>query len=451
MAINVRTLLAHLVGNEKYGRAVMPFLKSEYFHDPIERTLFDLIKAYADKYNAFPTKEALYIDLENLSDGISQSQFKECWDVIKDIEIDEDTSHQWLLDHTEDFCKEQALKNALQKGIEAAGKNAKVSRGELPQILQNALNVSFDPKIGHDYLEEGDKRFDNYHVRQERIEFDIDQFNHITNGGLLPKTLNVWMAPTGLGKTLVMCHQAAYNLTAGKNVLYLTLEMAEERIAQRIDQNLMKLTQTELLDLSKTEYDAKLARIKRHTPGRLFVKEYPTATAGANHFRHLIHEIRMKKDFVPHILYIDYLNLCISARIKLGSQTSSYTVVKAIAEELRGLAVEFHIPVVTATQVNREALKSGDVSLENTSESMGLPHTADLMLGFMGDESLIAMNQIQVKQLKNRYGDPTNPSRFFIGMDRSRMRLFNIEGEKQEEADVPQPEGPSSGPIRSFA
>lgn len=422
-----RQILGHLVKNEKYARAVIAFLRPEYFFEPAERTLFELIATYSAKYGTFPTKEALFIDLDAKSDDINENSYKQCWEIISEIQTEDATDLKYLLDKTEEFCKERALEIAVRTAIDALDKNnTKVSRGSLPTLLQDALQVSFDVHVGHDFLEDTDARFDSYHEKHKRIGFDIDQLNLITKGGLKPKTLNCLMATTGVGKTLVMCHMAAANMMEGKNVLYITLEMSQEQIAQRIDQNLLDLTTDELMALEREEYKTKVAEVRRQTKGKLIIKEYPTSTAGANHFRALLNEVKLKKKFIPDIIYVDYLNLCNSIRVKgdAGS-VGSYTIVKWIAEELRGLAVENNLPIMTATQGNRAAIGSNDIGLENTSESIGLPQTVDLMLGLMADDQMIQMNQMVVKQLKNRYADPNNPNRFYIGVDRAKMRLFN--------------------------
>lgn len=429
-----RQILGHLVKNEPYARAVIAFLKPEYFQETPERLLFELIAEYSNKYGSFPTKEALFLDLDAKVDQLDEHKFKQAWEIITEIQTDEATDLKFLIDKTEKFCKDRALEIAVRLAIDALDENNKeISRGALPLILQDALGVSFDVNVGHDFLEDQDARFDAYHVKQKRIGFDIDQLNIITNGGLLPKTLNCLMATTGVGKSLVMCHFAATNMMEGKNVLYITLEMSEEQIAQRIDQNLLDLTTEELMALDRSEYSSRVAAVRRQTKGKLIIKEYPTSAAGANHFRALLAEIKLKKRFIPDIIYVDYLNLCNSIRVKGNAgQVGSYTIIKWIAEELRGLAVEFNLPIVTATQANRDAMKSNDLGLENTSESIGLPQTVDLMLGLMADDKMIQMRQMVIKQLKNRYADPNNPSRFYIGVDRSKMRLFN---KKKAEVD----------------
>jgi len=431
MAIE-NTILAHLVNNEEYGRKVIPFLKEEYFQDYQEKIVFKLISEYVDQYNSFPSKEALAIDLSN-KDGLNEDAFKRAKDIIETLNYEPDTKLDWLLDQTEKFCQEKAVYNAIMSSIQIlddkTGKNAK---GAIPQILSDALAVSFDTHIGHDFLEDADSRYEFYHTKESRIPFDIDYFNSITQGGLPKKTLNIALAGTGVGKSMFMCHCAASNLTKGFNVLYITLEMAEERIAERIDANLLDVTIDDLKVLPKDVYDKKIARVKGKTTGKLIVKEYPTACAGSANFRHLLNELKIKRNFVPDIIYIDYLNICMSSRIKNGANVNSYTLIKAIAEELRGLAVEFNVPIVSATQTTRSGYSNSDVGLEDTSESFGLPATADFMFALIKQsEEMADLNQIMVKQLKNRYGDPGVNSRFIVGVDRGKMRLYDVEQSAQ--------------------
>jgi len=351
MAIE-NTILAHLVFDEEYGRKVIPFLKDEYFSDYNDKLVFKLITEYVNKYNTFPSKEALVIDLTN-KDGVNETSFKECKETIERMEPAE-SELQWLLDQTEKFCQDRAIYNAIMSSIQILDdKSGKTTKGAIPQILSDALSVSFDTHIGHDFIEDADTRFEFYHTKETRIPFDIDYFNKITQGGLPKKTLNIALAGTGVGKSLFMCHCAAANLTKGLNVLYITLEMAEERIAERIDANLLDVTIDELKVIPKDSYDKKIERVKGKTTGKLIVKEYPTACAGSANFRHLLNELKIKKNFVPDIIYIDYLNICMSSRIKHASNVNSYTLIKAIAEELRGLAVEFNVPIVSATQTTR--------------------------------------------------------------------------------------------------
>lgn len=430
-----KAIFNNLLNNETYGRKVIPFLKSDYFHNRDERVVFELIDAYVGEYNAFPTKEAMLIDLDGRGD-ISEDQFKECQTIIKDIpsQADSLTNTDWLVDQTEKFCQQKAIFNAISQSIKIMDdKTGNLSVGSIPQLLSDALAVSFDSSIGHDFLDDTESRYDFYHRKEERIPFDLEYLNRITRGGLPNKTLNIILAGTGVGKSLAMCHMAAANLVNGKNVLYITMEMAEEKIAERIDANLLNVPLDELYQLPKESYDKKVARLKQKTVGRLIIKEYPTACAGSANFRHLLNELKVKKNFVPHIIYIDYLNICNSSRIKQSANINSYTYIKAIAEELRGLAVEFNVPIVSATQTTRGGYDSSDVGLTDTSESFGLPATADLMIALISTDELKALNQIMVKQLKNRYADPELYKRFVIGVDKPRMRLYDAEQSAQED------------------
>jgi replicative DNA helicase len=426
-------IFGNLVNNEEYARKVIPFLKSEYFTDNVDRTIFELIDAYVAKYSSFPSKEALTIDLGNKG-GLSDDQFKSAEGIITDLAKSDDRDVTWLIDSTEKFCKDKALYNALMQSIQLVDdKKDSISVGSIPQILTDALAVSFDQSIGHDFLDDSDMRFDFYHRTEVKIPFDLDYFNKITKGGLPRKTLNIALAGTGVGKSLFMCHCAASNLMSGLNVLYITLEMAEEKIAERIDTNLLGMTTDDLRDLPKTTYDTLMGRVKQRAKGKLIIKEYPTACAGSANFRHLINELKIKKNFTPDIIYIDYLNICMSSRIKAGSNVNSYTMIKAIAEELRGLAVECNVPIVSATQTTRTGYSSSDVGLEDTSESFGLPATADFMFALISSEELQQLGQIMVKQLKNRYGDPATHKRFVIGVDYSKMKLYNSEESAQDD------------------
>ena len=424
----------NLVNNEDYARKVIPFLKDEYFSDQTQKVVFQLINEYVKNYNAFPTIEALAIDLTN-KEGLNEETFKRCKDVLSEIKPEERSSElQWLIDQTEKFCQEKAVYNAIMASIQILDdKSGKTSKGAIPQILSDALGVSFDTHIGHDFIEDADARYEFYHAKEVRIPFDLSYLNKITQGGLPRKTLNIALAGTGVGKSLFMCHCAAANLTAGLNVLYITLEMAEERIAERIDANLLDIPVDELKLIPKDSYDKKINRLKKKTDGKLVIKEYPTACAGSANFRHLLNELKIKKNFVPDIIYIDYLNICSSSRIRHGANVNSYTLVKAIAEELRGLAVEFSVPIVSATQTTRTGYSSSDVGLEDTSESFGLPATADFMFALISTEELAELGQLMVKQLKNRYYDPNIDRRFIVGVDRSKMRLYDVEQSAQED------------------
>lgn len=425
-----KTIISHLVFNEAFARKTLPFLKDEYFHNHHEKTVYKLIDTYVKKYNSTPTKEVLHIELKN-KEGLSENTYKESKELIDNLTV-ENTEVQWLLDSTEKFCQEKAIYNAIMASIKILDdKTGTTSTGSIPTLLSDALGVSFDVSIGHDYFANSDDRFNFYHRKEEHIPFDLDLLNKITKGGLVRKTLNIALAGTGVGKSLFMCHCASYNLTQGKNVLYITMEMAEEKIAERIDANLLNVTVDELSILPKDSYDKKINRLKEKTVGKLVIKEYPTASAGSGHFRHLLNELRIKRNFVPDIIYIDYLNICSSSRIKSGSNVNSYTYIKAIAEELRGLAVEFNVPVVSATQTTRGGYGNSDVELTDTSESFGLPATADLMFALISTEELEDRGQLMVKQLKNRYNDPTLHRRFVVGIDRAKMRLFDVDSSEQ--------------------
>ena len=428
-----RTTLGQLLTNEDYARKVMPHMKSVYFGDRTERTVFEEIQKFVEKYNALPTKDTLEIEIDTRRD-LNEDDIKRVLTVVKELSVDNDVNADWLVETTEKFCKDKAVYNAIVEGISIIdGKDKNRGADAIPSILTDALAVGFDNRVGHDYLVDADSRFDYYHTVEEKIPFDLNFFNRITKGGLPPKTLNIALAGTGVGKSLFMCHVAANCLSQGKNVLYITLEMAEERIAERIDANLMNVSLEDLHDLPKQMFESKIDKIKNKTTGQLIVKEYPTASAHTNHFRGLIKELAIKKSFKPDIIFIDYLNICTSSRIKGVTNVNSYTMVKSIAEELRGLAVETNVPIMSATQTTRSGHSNSDVGLEDTSESFGLPATADLMFALISNEELDALNQIAVKQLKNRYNDPTVNKRFVIGIDRARMRLFDVKLSEQQE------------------
>jgi len=424
------TILSHLITNEEYGRRVLPFLKEEFFLAPEDKILFKLTKAYIDTYNSFPTKEALIIDAGNLK-GVADTDFKNVKSKIGNLNPDSDTDIEWLLDQTEKFCQDKAIYNGIMKSIKILDGQDKLDKGAIPKILQDALSVSFDTNIGHDFIEDWDKRYELYHKIENKIPFDIDYLNEITGGGFSKKTLNIILGGTGVGKTLVMCHMGAANLMQGKNVLYITMEMAEERIAERVDANLLNVKLDELIHLPKTQYEMMIGDIRHKTQGKLIVKEYPTATAGANHFRFLLDELRLKKNFIPDIIYIDYINLCTSYRVKLSSNIASYGYIKAIAEEFRGLGVEYDVPIVSASQLNRAGFADSDADMTHTSESFGLPMTADLMLVVISTEELEALDQYMFKQLKNRYRDPTKLRKFIVGVNRAKMRLYDVEDSAQ--------------------
>jgi replicative DNA helicase len=425
-----RTALRNLVFNEEYTRRVIPFIRKEYFEDRAERTIFEEIQKFVTEYNKNPTRETLEIDLQKRKD-LNETEYNRIVDVIKSLnpqEVDLD----WLINTTEKFCKDRAIHNAVLDGIHIIeGKDNRRSPEAIPDILSDALAVSFDNSVGHDYLEDIDSRFDFYHTKEEKIPFDIDFFNKITKGGLPPKTLNVALAGTGVGKTLFMCHLASHILSLNKNVLYITMEMAEERIAERIDANLINVSMEDLQSLNRKMFTDKVTKISSKTTGKLIIKEYPTASAHAGHFRTLINELALKKTFKPDIVFIDYINICASSRFKPGANVNSYTYIKSIAEELRGLAVECNFPIFTATQTTRTGFVSTDIGLEDTSESFGLPATADLMLALISTEELEEAGQMMIKQLKNRYNDPTINRKFVIGVDRARMKLYDVEQSAQ--------------------
>jgi replicative DNA helicase len=429
-----QTILKHLIYSDEFLRKVLPFLKEEYFSDRTEKAIFNEITSFTNSYNSTPTLEAIVLAVKERRD-ITDVEVEKSETYLKEVEQSksEISQIQWLVDKTEKFCQEKAIYNAVLGSISILdGKDKTNDKGQIPKILSDALGVSFDTSVGHDYLEDANERYEFYHKKTERIPFDLDYFNKITKGGLPAKTLNIALAGTGVGKSLFMCHVAAGAMSQGRNVLYITMEMAEEKIAERIDANLLNVALDDLLDLPKEMYDKKVAKVKSKTTGKLIIKEYPTASASATHFRTLLNELYLKKSFRPDIIFIDYLNICCSARIKPGANINSYTYVKSIAEELRGLAVEFGVPVVSATQTTRSGFTSSDPGLEDTSESFGLPATADLMFALITSEELEELGQIMVKQLKNRYNDPTYYKRFTIGVDRSKMRLYDVEQSGQD-------------------
>jgi len=427
-----RTTLTNLIYNEDYCRKVIPFIKPIYYSDRQERVVFEEIEKFLDKYNTLPTKETLTIGIDNRKD-INDEDYKKVVDIISTLDKTE-VDLQWLHDETEKFCKDKAIYNAVLDGISIIdGKDKNRTPEAIPSILSDALAVSFDLSVGHDYVEDGLDRYDFYHKKEVKIPFDLDYFNKITKGGLPQKTLNIALAGTGVGKSLFMCHMAASTLMQGKNVLYITLEMAEERIAERIDANLMNVTMDDLHSLPKKMFESYLTKINKKTNGKLIVKEYPTASAHVGNFRSLIKELALKRSFKPDIIFIDYLNICASSRFKGNANVGSYFYIKAIAEELRGLAVETNVPIMSATQTTRGGFVSSDIGLEDTSESFGLPATADLMFALISTEELEDLNQICVKQLKNRYNDPTMNKRFILGIDRAKMRLYDVEQEAQRD------------------
>ena len=428
---NIETLvLSNLVHNEEYLRKVIPFLNKEYFQDNIHKSIFQEIESFVIEYNAPPTKEALLISLGN-NTKLSQNEYNDSVKYIESFDVSEQETN-WLLDQTENFCRSKAIYNAIMESIHIMdGKVKDKQETAIPYILSDALAVSFDTHIGHDYIEDADDRYDFYHKTESKVPFDLDFFNTITGGGTPQKTLNIVMAGTGVGKSLFMCHHAANCLTQNLNVLYITCEMAEERIAERIDANLMDITMDELKELPKTIYASKIKKKTSGINGKLIIKEYPTATANVNHFRGLLDELKMKKKFVPDIIFIDYLNICSSARLKHGSNVNTYSFVKSIAEELRGLAVEYNVPIWSATQTNRQGFSNTDVGLEDTSESFGLPATADFMFALIATDELDEQNQVLVKQLKNRYNDTVINRKFILGINRAKMKLTDVAKDDQ--------------------
>ena len=425
-------ILRNLLHNEKYIRKVIPFIKSEYFEDQNQKIVFEEILSFVQEYNQPATKEVLCIEIEKRTD-INEQSFKEITQIIACLE-DVPAEFNWLINTTEKWCRDRAIYMALMESIHIAdGNDEKKNRDSIPSILSDALAVSFDNHVGHDYLQDYEQRYESYHKKEDKIEFDLEYFNKITKGGLPNKTLNIALAGTGVGKSLFMCHVASSVLLQGRNVLYITLEMAEERIAERIDANLLNVPIQDIVDLPKQMFENKVTNLAKKTQGTLIIKEYPTASAHAGHFKSLLNELALKKSFRPDIIFIDYLNICSSSRYKGNSNINSYTFVKAIAEELRGLAVEFNVPIVSATQTTRSGYGSSDVELTDTSESFGLPATADLMFALISTEELEGLGQILVKQLKNRYNDPTIHKRFVIGIDRAKMRLYDCEQSAQND------------------
>jgi len=432
------TIISSLFFNEEYTRKVLPFIKEEYFSNRVEQLLFGEVFGFIEKYNNLPTKDAILIELNSRRD-INEEELQHIKDYVVSVENTE-ADGQWLLNTTEKFCKDRAVHNAVLAGIKILdNKDKKQSPEAIPHILSEALAVSFDKSVGHDYIEDAESRFKFYHTKEKRYQFDLDYMNRITKGGVPSKTLNIALAGTGVGKSLFMCHVAASYLLQGLNVLYITLEMAEERIAERIDANLLDVTMEDLHDMPQSLYDGKIKKLREKTQGQLIIKEYPTASAHSGHFKSLINELALKKSFKPDVIFIDYLNICSSARFK-GGNISSYFYIKAIAEELRGLAVEANVPIFSATQTTRTGFVSTDLGLEDTSESFGLPATADFMFALMSNEELEKLGQMKVKQLKNRYNDPSVNRAFIIGVDRSKMRLYDVQQSSQNIVDANQVE-----------
>jgi len=428
-------ILKNLMHNEEYSRKVLPFLNKEYFMEHTDKLLYEQVSTFINKYNNLPTKEALTIELDNTS--LKEEEFEDVIGLLGYLEGEKNEKPDltWLLETTEKFCQDKAIYNAVVSSIKILDEpeKSKADKGAIPELLTDALSVSFDPHVGHDYLLDSDDRYTYYHRIEKKIPFDLEYFNKITQGGLSSKTLNIVMAGTGVGKSLFMCHFASNCLSQGYNVLYITLEMAEERIAERIDANLLNIRLDDLVSLPKSMYDKKMEDLRSKFSGRLIIKEYPTAAASTNHFRALLNELNLKRNFKPNIIFVDYINICSSARIRPGQYVNSYSYVKSIAEELRGLAVEFDVPILSATQTNRQGFQNTDVGLEDTSESFGLPATADFMFAIISNDKLEEVGQILVKQLKNRYGDPTVNKKFLVGIDRAKMKLIDLGDESQSD------------------
>jgi len=422
-------ILNHLLNNEDFCRRVVPYLKKDYF-DGEHKIVFDLITDFVRDHNKLPTSRVLEIEIEKVS--APDETLTRSYDLIQEIAIKSDIDTEYLIRESEKWCRDKAIYGAIMNSIQIIdGKNQEVTEGAIPEILQEALGVSFDQAIGHDYINDADSRYEFYNNEEEKIPFDLDIFNKMTKGGLPNKTLNIALAGTGVGKSLFMCHMSSSALSEGKNVLYITMEMAEERIAERIDANLMDLPIQQLTELPKNVFDEKIKKIAKGSIGKLIVKQYPTGAAHVGHFRALLNELKLKKNFTPDMIFVDYLNICSSSRVK-NTAANSYTIIKSIAEELRGLAVEFDVPIMSATQTTRSGYSNTDVGLEDTSESFGLPATADLMFALISTEELEELNQIMVKQLKNRYNDPTKYKRFVIGIDRAKMKLYDVEESAQD-------------------
>ena len=454
-------ILKNLLHNEEYARKVLPFLSKEYFVEHADKLLYGQIDSFINKYNNLPTKEALVIELDGTS--LKNEEFEDVTDLLTYVEEqnNEQPDTQWLLETTEKFCQDKAIYNAVVKSIKILDEPEKSQsdKGAIPELLTDALSVNFDPHVGHDYLLDSDDRYLFYHRTEKKIPFDLEFFNKITQGGLSTKTLNIALAGTGVGKSLFMCHVSSSALSQGNNVLYITLEMSEERIAERIDANLLNIRLDDLISLPKKMYEKKMEDLKSTVKGRLIIKEYPTAAASTNHFRALLNELNLKRNFKPDIIFVDYINICSSARIRPGQYVNSYSYIKSIAEELRGLAVEFDVPIMSATQTNRAGFQNTDVGLEDTSESFGLPATADFMFALISNENLEEAGQMLIKQLKNRYSDLTSNKKFLVGVDRAKMRLIDlgdasqsdlVDTGKEEIEDVPVFDTPSKKTKKDF-
>lgn len=432
-------IFSNLISNEDYTRKTLPYIKVEYFNDINDKVLFTVIEKFVDKFNELPTKEVLKVELSNVK-GLNEDQFKETYELVESLQTDNIRSEEWMLTETEKFCQDKAIYNAIMTSIRIMDKKEKdLDKGSIPELLTQALGVSFDNSIGVEFLQDIEDRYKYYHTKQQKIPFALTFFNKITKGGFGRKTINIFLAGTGVGKSLTMCSMAADNLMMGNNVLYITMEMAEFEIARRIDANLLDVTIQELEDMSKDSYVSKMERLKGKTKGKLIIKEYPTSSAGSGNFRHLFNELRLKKNFAPDVVYIDYLNICASSRIKNGSNVNSYSYIKAIVEELRGLAVEFNIALVTATQTTRGGYGDSDVDITDVSESFGVAHTADFMCALITSEELEGLGQLLIKQLKNRYNDLNYLRRFVLGVDRSKMKLFDLEESAQTDIQDDKP------------
>ena len=426
-----KTIISNLLFNEEFSRKVFPYIKDEYFDENTHKKIFSTYSEYVEKYKEPPSIEALKISIDKRKD-LNEDAYKEVCKSIDELSIDATTNQEWLLHETEKFCQDKDLYNSIRKAILILdGQDKDYDKGALPKLLSDSLGISFDTSVGHDFLEDFEDRYEYYHRKEERLSFDIDIFNKITKGGIPRKSMTVLLATTGGGKSLVKCHMAATSLMFGRSVLYITMELPEEEVARRIDANLLDTRLDELMALPRDTYNSRVNKVKSKTPGKLIIKEYPTGSAHAGHFRHLLNELRMKKNFIPDIIFVDYLNICASSRVKGAASANSYTLVKSIAEEVRGLAMEFGVAIVTSSQFNRSAYDSSDVDLSNTSESMGITHTADAIFGLISNEELEERKQLMIKQLKNRWGDLSYYKRFMVGIDRAKMKIFDLEEEVQ--------------------
>jgi len=442
-----KTILSNLILNEEFSRKVFPYLKEDYFDDIALRKLFSTVSQYVEKYKEPPSKEALRIAVDNRKD-LNEDNYNQVSELINELKIDKDTNIQYLIDQTEKFCQDKDLYNAIRKSILILDGEVAETKGEIPKLLSDSLGISFDTSVGHDFLNDYEDRYEHYHKKEERIPFDIDIFNKITKGGLPRKSMTVLLATTGGGKSLVKCHMAANHLMYGKNVLYITMEMAEEEIGRRIDANIMDITIDQVQEIPRDVYGKRMARYKTKTPGKLVIKEYPTGSVHSGHFRHLLNELSLKKNFQPDVIFLDYLNICASSRVRGNAAANSYTLVKSIAEEVRGLAMEYNCAVVTSSQFNRDGYGNSDVDLTNTSESMGITHTADAIFAIVTSEQLDELGQIMIKQLKNRWGDLGYYRRFLVGIDRAKMKIYELEESAQRNINIDDSSGGSSGKKR---